>query len=228
MSSGPFGWAADDLAPLRLEPLAPGLFRTPLLTGAGCARFLAEAERRQSDARPAAAPNSMHEHGVALAPLGLDGAVDALLRASGIGPAIRNAFADELGDALLDGHHSYLVDYGPGADEDLGFHVDDSEVTLNLCLGDTFSGAELVMLGRRCDVHRQTPVRPSEIIEIDHEPGTCVLHLGRHRHRVDPILRGRRRNLIAWLRSSTLRDGTALAASGAAPVTGHCPPWCDH
>lgn len=34
-----------------------------------------------------------------------------------------------------------------------GFHVDDSEVTLNVCLGTKFSGGELFFRGVRCDKH---------------------------------------------------------------------------
>lgn len=203
----------EDLVPLAPERLAPGVVRTPLLTPEACARILREADARASgsDPRP---PNSMHEAGVILAPLGMDRLVDELI-AGPVGALVAAEFAAFGGDAI-DHHHSYLVDYGRGGDEDLGFHVDDSEVTLNLCLGESFSGAELVMMGLRCELHRQDAVRPGEELEVEHEPGTCVLHAGRHRHRVEPILRGRRRNLIAWLRSGAVRRD---------PTPG-CPPWC--
>ena len=35
----------------------------------------------------------------------------------------------------------------------VGFHVDDSEVTLNVCLGKQFSGGELYFRGIRCENH---------------------------------------------------------------------------
>lgn len=38
----------------------------------------------------------------------------------------------------------------------VGFHVDDSEVTLNVCLGKQFSGGELFFRGVRCDKHVNT------------------------------------------------------------------------
>ena len=38
----------------------------------------------------------------------------------------------------------------------VGFHVDDSEVTLNVCLGKEFSGGELFFRGTRCDKHVNT------------------------------------------------------------------------
>ncbi|MEM6568159.1 MAG: hypothetical protein AAF957_07090 [Planctomycetota bacterium] len=219
----PFALEPPDLAPLDLVALAGGVHTTPLLTERGCARLSAEIEERRarlaaalrtSDARQP--PNSMHAHGAMLGPLGLDGVVDALRER--LAPDLARLYP-EVGGESLDGHHSYLVEYGRDLDEDLGFHVDDSEVTLNLCLGETFSGAELVLLGRRCALHRQDPVEPGETLEIDHEPGVCVLHAGWHRHRVDPILRGERRNLIAWLRSSAHRAREEAQGGG-------CRPWC--
>lgn len=212
-----------DLVPLELEEVDRGVFVTPFLSVEARERLLMHVDRRM--AAPHATgpgahgqPSSMHDHGVALESLGMAGWVDDLLdRATGLGQLLAERFAEVGGDSI-DGHYSYLVDYGKSGDEDLGFHVDDSEVTLNLCLGETFSGSELVMLGRRCDAHRQTPVQAGETVEILHEPGSLVMHAGRHRHRVDPIRRGRRRNLIAWLRSSTYRSDHAAK---------ECPDWCE-
>lgn len=42
----------------------------------------------------------------------------------------------------------------------VGFHVDDSEVTLNVCLGKQFSGGELYFRGIRCDKHVNSGSRP--------------------------------------------------------------------
>lgn len=41
----------------------------------------------------------------------------------------------------------------------VGFHVDDSEVTLNVCLGQQFSDGELFFRGIRCDKHVNTEAR---------------------------------------------------------------------
>lgn len=38
----------------------------------------------------------------------------------------------------------------------VGFHVDDSEVTLNVCLGEQFYGGDLFFRGVRCDKHVNT------------------------------------------------------------------------
>lgn len=205
-----------DLAPGPAEVLAPGVLLLPLLTPAACERVLAEVTERRAALPFRRPPSSMHDHGVMLDALGMGGLVDQL--AERLAPEL-GAHFPLLGGAHLDHHHSYLVEYARDLDEDLGFHVDDSEVTLNLCLGESFSGAELVLLGARCDLHRQTPVSDAEVIEIEHEPGVAVLHAGRQRHRVDPIRRGVRRNLIAWLRSSRYRAETEEAGPA-------CAPWC--
>lgn len=211
-----FELGADDFVSGEARALAPGVLLVPLLTPAACGRVLAEIEARREALAFKRPPSSMHDHGVMTSSIGMDALVDKL----------RGRLADLIaahfplqGGPDIDHHHSYLVEYGHELDEDLGFHVDDSEVTLNLCLGEEFSGAELVLLGARCDVHRQTPVVASEVIEVEHEPGQAVLHAGRQRHRVDPIRRGVRRNLIAWLRSASYREGEGERAPS-------CRPWC--
>jgi hypothetical protein len=40
----------------------------------------------------------------------------------------------------FDAHHSFIVRYKVGEDIDLAKHVDDSEVTVNVCLGKEFEG----------------------------------------------------------------------------------------
>lgn len=211
-------WSAERASrrPATVEP-APRVHQLPLLAPAACARLLREVDRRTALARaagtPTSPPNSMHEHGVALVELGFAQLLDALhARLAPLAEALLPEFASG-----LDVHHSYLVDYSRDTDEDLGFHVDDSEATINICLGDEFRGAELVMMGLRCDLHRQDAVHRDEEVEIVHAPGHAVLHAGRHRHRVEPVRGGRRRNLIVWSRSSALRSASRPLA---------CSAWC--
>lgn len=197
--------------------VGPRVWAFPLLTPAACALLLAEIDRRvarrAAEGRDGGAPSSMHGYGVVLAELGMD---DLLvdLRTRWLAPLAARHFADVGGDGV-DGHHGFLAEYGAGADEWLGFHVDASAVTLNLCLGERFSGSEIYFRGLRCDLHRQDSARPDEKLELDHEVGTALLHAGRHRHGVHPIRSGRRRNLILWMQSGSTRDG-------ACP----CAPWC--
>lgn len=206
-----------------LREVHPGVFVVRMLRPESCRRLLAVIEARRERALAMGAsptpPNSMHDHGFVLDALGLGGCL-ADLRARWLAPITAACFPD-FGGAHLDRHHAYVVEYARDRDEELGFHADDSEVTLNLCLGDEFQGAELTMLGLRCDLHRQSPVRAGEVFEIVHEPGVAVLHAGRHRHRVEPLRRGSRRNLIVWCRDTSRR-----AAPGTEARSAGCAPWC--
>ncbi|KAK7390903.1 hypothetical protein VNO78_19093 [Psophocarpus tetragonolobus] len=55
-------------------------------------------------------------------------------------------------------------------------HVDDAEVTLNICLGKEFSGGELFFRGH------------------------AILHPGHNRHGAKPTTSGNRMNLVLWCR----------------------------
>ena len=193
-------------APALAEELAPHVYRAPLLRPSACTELLREIDARAALLRARGValtpPNSMHEHGYVLEALGFGALLeDVRKRVAPLAERLLPQFAR----GELDSHHSYLVDYSSRTDEELGFHVDDSEVTVNVCLGDDFHGAELVMLGLRCGLHLQSGVSADEELEIVHETGCAIVHAGTHRHRVDPIRSGRRRNLIVWLRNSRWR-----------------------
>ena len=156
-------------------------------------------------------PNSMNQYGVILDQIGLQGALAALTETA-VRPLAAQVFP-QVG-ATLDEHHGFVVEYRPGADVDLGFHVDASDVTLNLCLGSIFSGGQLYFEGRRCESHRQTGCSDSDRFVWEHAPGTALLHAGKHRHGALRIASGERINLILWC-----RDSQAVPPED-------CPPWC--
>jgi hypothetical protein len=80
-------------------------------------------------------------------------------------------------------------------------------VTLNINLGLTFEGGELLFHGkRRREGEPDTggaAARPFWF-EWD-EVGSGVLHLGQHVHSALPITEGERLNLVVWMRSARWR-----------------------
>jgi len=58
------------------------------------------------------------------------------------------------------------VQYKLTEDLDLGFHYDDSDITLNVCLGKTFTGGDLYFKGLLKD-----PSTHSEHFTFSHTPG---------------------------------------------------------
>ncbi|XP_057731985.1 2-oxoglutarate and iron-dependent oxygenase domain-containing protein ICU11-like [Arachis stenosperma] len=149
-------------------------------------------------------PNTMNKFGVVLDDFGMESMLDKLMK-DFIRPLSRVFFA-EFGGCSLDTHHGFIVEYGIHRDRELGFHVDDSEVTLNVCLGKEFSGGELFFRGARCDAHVNSDSQLEEIFDYSHVPGQAILHSGRHRHGAKATVSGKRMNLILWCRSSTFRE----------------------
>ena len=202
-----------------LEEIHPRLFAGPLLSLDWCRRLVDELSRLRawSEAHgiPPVAPNSMNRYGVMLDDLGMGTAMGWLTR-DVIRPLAASRYAD-LGGADLEDPHAFLVEYHDKGDVHLDFHVDDSEVTLNLCLGESFSGGELYFEGLRCDAHLQTACSPADSFTYEHVPGHALLHAGKHRHGAHPIRGGRRVNLIVWCRSPATRAGDPTHA---------CPAWC--
>ena len=99
----------------------------------------------------------------------------------------------------LDSHHAFVVEYKVGKDEKLDFHVDDSEVTLNVCLGRIFTGGTLFFRGIRCAQHQQTDPQENELFDFGHLQGRGILHIGRHRHGANKIKSGERFNLVCFM-----------------------------
>jgi len=161
-------------------------------------------------------PNSMNKYGAILDEFGFGNLLNdwmiKIVKPMGI------KLFPEFGSDTLDNHHGFLVEYEMGKDTNLGFHVDDSEVTLNVCLGKNFEGGSLFFRGVRCDDHQQTSWTKEEEIEFFHEPGVALIHAGRHRHGANPITKGHRINLILWCRSTEWRKERSKK--------GDHPSWC--
>ena len=205
----------DNLVGLATD-LGFGLWSLPVFSEDGCRRIAHVINDRLEwqQAHPQQSPNSMHYAGVVFEPMGMAAAVSELR--SVIVEPLRTAMFPEIGP--LDSDYAFAATYGPGLDRGLGFHVDDSEITLNVSLDGGYTGGEIVFQGRRCAIHRQEAHRREEEFAYTIPPGHGVLHAGNHRHLVNTV-RGSRRNMIVWCRSAQTR-------SAANP--GACAPWCGH
>lgn len=162
-------------------------------------------------------PNTMNNYGAVLDDFGFHPMLREFM-VKYISPLASLLYPDVGGGTLSD-HHGFLVDYEMGKDESLDFHVDASEVTLNVCLGKEFEGGPLYFGGIRCRVCQQTAPLPGEEVEIHHSSGTALLHRGKHRHAAKPITSGRRCNLIMWCMSEEYQ---------AAYQPNKCQSWCGY
>mmetsp|Transcript_29088 Transcript_29088/g.64054 ORF Transcript_29088/g.64054 Transcript_29088/m.64054 type:complete len:391 (+) Transcript_29088:45-1217(+) len=132
----------------------------------------------------------------------------------------------ETGGASLDYRYGYIIGYGNEAERSKdrsivrqGFisHIDDSEVTLNVCLRNPkqFTGGRLMLQHLRGSSKEGQLEKTMEL-----KLGRAVMHRGVHMHEVEGVTSGQRQVLIMWTRSSEFRAATCpcvrqVAASGA-------------
>ncbi|KAJ1437829.1 putative PKHD-type hydroxylase [Sesbania bispinosa] len=127
----------------------PGIFTFEMLQPHFCELLLSEVENFEMWVKEAnfriMRPNILNKYGVVLDDFGFQPMLDKLME-DFICP-LSKVFFTEVGGSTLDSHHGFIVEYGACRDVELGLHVDDSEVTLNVCLGRKFSGGELFFSG---------------------------------------------------------------------------------
>ncbi|CAI0374937.1 unnamed protein product [Linum tenue] len=191
----------ESLRKIIIEP-TPGVYSFEMLQPNFCEMLISEVEnieRWVHDTKfKIMRPNTMNKYGAVLDDFGLEPMLNKLMDVY-LRPMAK-VFFPEISRLALDSHHGFIVEYGADKDVELGFHVDDSEVTLNVCLGKDFFGGELYFRGVRCDKHVNTVPHPEEIGDYTHIPGRAVLHRGRHRHGARATTSGQRLNLILWCR----------------------------
>ncbi|KAK1324917.1 putative PKHD-type hydroxylase [Acorus calamus] len=189
------------------EP-SPGIYTFQMLQPKICDMLLSEVENFEKWVHEARfrimRPNTMNKYGAVLDDFGLEPMLDKLMDEF-VCP-LSKVFFNNVGGSSLDSHHGFVVEYGQNRDLELGFHVDDSEVTLNVCLGKQFTGGELFFRGVRCDRHVNSEYQLEESYDYSHVPGQAVLHRGRHRHGARATTSGHRVNLLMWCRSSVFRE----------------------
>jgi len=187
-----------DLVSSALEEVTPGVYSFDMLTAEFCGTFLEEIDNFYASGIPAARPNSMNNYGVILNDIGFEPMIEQLQKCM-LQPIAATLFPRE--GAEFDSHHTFIVKYRGDEDPHLDVHVDDSDVTFNVCLGRHFKGCGLVFCGMvGSPEHRQW------CHTYNHKIGKCVVHLGRKRHGADNITEGERLNLIIWNHSIAWRS----------------------
>ncbi|EFC48978.1 hypothetical protein NAEGRDRAFT_35199 [Naegleria gruberi] len=142
-------------------------------------------------------PNSMNNYGIVIDEIGLGKFFDVFIveYLCPLAKIMNPAGFD------LDDHHTFFVEYFIGGDKDLNVHVDDAELTLNVCLGKPgFEGGNLFFRG-----HRDNPKTYNQYFEYQHVVGRAVMHDGALMHGALPLTKGERVNLIIWARSTEMR-----------------------
>jgi len=126
-----------------------GVFRFPCLQRDFCERFIEELDALERSGVEMARPNSMNRYGAILDKCGFQ-ALMADICSRMIAPIADLLFLHEGKQGLgLQHHHAFTVRYSATmGDRKLDKHVDNSDVTLNVCLGrEGFKGGHLLFQG---------------------------------------------------------------------------------
>jgi hypothetical protein len=243
-SPAPFDYGAWILAHADESLLWHGVLDVPLLSPAGAAA-LADATAGALDAAAArAGVGSMHRYGTDLDPLftavlaGLSAAVEPIVEAAFLGgPATAPPPAAGAGPRRLLRHSGHAIGYAPAGNRErkLQLHVDDSLITVNVCLGRPgFTGSDLFFVGAQpstvpgvARAQRRLPKGAAEAeVRGAPVPGRALIHFGRHPHRTTPIESGERYNFVLWYHVEGAEGGGG-GGGGAAPPPSSVPPPSD-
>ncbi|KAG7594505.1 Prolyl 4-hydroxylase alpha subunit [Arabidopsis thaliana x Arabidopsis arenosa] len=150
-------------------------------------------------------PYHTSRYGVVLDDFGLDIMLKQLME-NFIFPVCKVFFPEVCG-TMFDSHHGFIVENGADRDAPLDHHIDDSEITLNVCVRRQYEGGEISFIGTRCVKHMRTNIKPEEVFHYCHTLGQAILHRGRHRHgprtTTNSCSRG---NMILCCRNSLFRE----------------------
>lgn len=126
---------------------------------------------------------------------------------------LQNTKKSRKASSMLDWRHGYVAGYSSLPKGSKGAtrhrlvpHTDDSEITLNCCLGEeNYQGGHVEFYGLRGSEHEGRLLGKVERPNV----GRALLHSGRHLHSVSDVTDGDRYALIIWSRSwSCLRNDT--------------------
>jgi hypothetical protein len=202
-----------------------GVFKFACLRRDFCARLIQELDHLERSGVEMARPNSMNRYGAILDKCGFKNLMDDICAriispiadilfaplptttasASCAPSAVEDASSSSSKGLGLRYHHAFTVRYAPTQDKKLDKHVDNADITLNVCLGrEGFKGGHLLFQGGRDSAVVRLPrtlhryAAEEQEHRVDHEIGTGLIHLGSHIHQAVKLEAGERINLIVW------------------------------
>ncbi|XP_077507413.1 2-oxoglutarate and iron-dependent oxygenase domain-containing protein 2-like [Amblyomma americanum] len=178
------------------------VYHIPLLAPAFAERLLQELDHFENSEMPKISPNILNNYSTVLSEVGFDELFVTPLREHYLTPLCRALFPGWTG-ARFDSHNAFAEACEPGHESRPGFHYDNAEVTLNVCLGRReFDGGELFF----SDMRERPLADCSSTRPRCQKPAWAFLHRGQQLSGALSTLGGQRVNLVLWLRASEVRN----------------------
>ncbi|KAL6049368.1 putative 2oxoglutarate and iron-dependent oxygenase domain containing protein 2 [Balamuthia mandrillaris] len=182
-----------------------GVFSFPCLKPEFCRLLLEELDHLERSGVEMRRPNSMNRYGVIMEAVGFSALIRGMLDKYIL--PMSSVFFPDNGGADIKYHHAFTVRYKLGEDKELKKHVDNSDITLNVCLGKEFEGGDLLFQGCKDSAIMKVPakmhayMREEKEALVRHKVGHALLHLGSHIHSAKKLVSGERVNLIIWCKA---------------------------
>eukprot|EP00298_Acanthocystis_sp_HF-20_P022979 c31291_g1_i1.p1 GENE.c31291_g1_i1~~c31291_g1_i1.p1 ORF type:complete len:267 (+),score=91.48 c31291_g1_i1:79-801(+) len=186
-----------------LIPQGEGIFSFPVFSEEFCDILIDEIDNANSISLNFTRPNSMNNYGVIANEIGLKNFIDELVEQV-ISPLAKILFSDWGGSSLTH-QHSFFIRYKKGEDLELSRHMDQSEITLNVCLGKVFDGGDVFFDSQRD--HPREPILNRTIVK--NRKGFGIFHVGQHWHGATKLIEGERHNFVIWARSDKFHQSPA-------------------
>ena len=141
--------------PTCVKKLSEGIYQFKLLSDSITKMWLAELDHIKKFFKennvPSESPNPQNRHGIILDNFRFKCVFDMLIEQV-ISPIAKKLWWN-IGEDSLFHHNSFTVAYSKTMDMGLSAHRDDSEITVNYCLGSKFKGGDVLFHGVRCKEH---------------------------------------------------------------------------
>jgi len=185
-----------------LHEASPSVFHFPIFTPEFCSKFISElhhcADQSKQLNLPIRKANVRNSKGVVLNDFGFQDTLYRFMQ-DYIAPIANLLFPSrDRREWKFESNYTFSVEFEMGEDTDLVLHKDSSDITLNICLGTQFEGA---------DVYFYNPdlTDPSSLtedpIDCSFKVGYGMMHRGRHLHGTRQLTSGHRLNVVMWSRS---------------------------
>merc|ERR550532_1785607 len=161
------------LHPVCEDSVGYTVYRLDLLEHDFCDLLLEELSHLEASGIPLRRPNGMNRYGAILSHLGFQQGLLVPMMRQVVLPFASELWPEWVSPGDCDETYGFVVRYRLGDDVDLAEHADTSNVTLNACLGRSFTGGDIYFKG----VRFTDSADDKDERRVGHRKGAALLHL---------------------------------------------------
>jgi len=192
----------DAMLMTHLEEVAPCVYCFPIFKEEFCTEFISELQHCAEQSKlldlPIRKANVRNSRGVVLNDFGFQDTLYKFMQ-DVIGPIADLVLPNQdRHEWNFESNYTFSVEFEMGEDTDLVLHKDSSDITVNICLGTQFEGADVYFYNPEATDPKSLTGDP---VDCSFKVGYGMIHRGRHLHGTRQLTSGHRLNVVMWSRS---------------------------